>query len=114
MPLSPHGEARRRADRGQQADGQNLEQPAVVIRIDPERQLNPRWPRNRHHDDYTCYASGGKFGYDQSPAHRVPLRIHGKLIDDVASDVPGIPGFAGRYHGQAIDEVKVSGPLAAA
>jgi hypothetical protein len=91
---SAHRQARSRADRRQPADEQNLEQPALVVRISPEDQLDPRWLGNRDCDHHACHASGGKFGYDQSPAHRASLRIRGTLIDDVASDVQCDPPLA--------------------
>jgi len=84
VPLSAHRQARARTDRGQPAGQQNLEQSAVVIRIEVERYFDPRWPGKSGRDYECCYAGGGKFSYDQFPAHRASLRIYCKLIDDVA------------------------------
>jgi len=94
VPLSAQRQARPGAGRGQPADDENLEQPAVMVRVSPEHQLDPRWPGNRDCDHHACHPGSGKFGYDQSPAHRASLRIHGKLIDDVACEVQCGPPFS--------------------
>src|SRR5262249_48630989 len=117
VPLSAHRQARSRADRGQPADEQNLEQPAVVVRINAEHQLDPIRPGDRDLDHEACYASGGKFGYDQSPAPRASPPMLAQLIDDAASDAQCNPPLT-LGHGSACasgrgEPQTVSGSLAA-
>jgi hypothetical protein len=59
MPVSAGCQARPRADRGQPADKQNLEQPTPVVGIGVEYQLDPRRPCNRDRDHQACQAGGG-------------------------------------------------------